>query len=83
MGFKREDRYVVLKIKDLREHMPQLMINHLMTIVEEVEARRRSAGKLPLECVVVESDWPEYEPTRAAIEARIANTEYAKVGVTV
>jgi len=72
MVFKREDRYVVLKIKDLHEYLPQPLIDHLCSIALEVAAGRRMAGKEPLECVVVESDWPEYEPTWAAIEARMA-----------
>jgi len=33
---------------------------------------RERNGKQPLECVVVESDWPEYEPTWEAIKQRMA-----------
>ena len=32
-------------------------------------------GRPPLGCVVVESDWPEYEPTWRAIEARATGAE--------
>jgi len=71
MAFQREERYVVLKIKDLREYLPQPLIDHLSSIADEVRAGRQLAGKQPLECVVVESDWPEYEPTWQAIEARV------------
>ena len=71
MAFQREERYVVLKIKDLHEYLPQPLIDHLKSISDEVRAGRQMAGKQPLECVVVESDWPEYEPTWSAISARM------------
>lgn len=69
-GFKREHRYVVLKIRDVQDFLPQPLIDHLESIAREVGAGRRAAGKQPLECVVIENDWPEYELTWAAIEAR-------------
>lgn len=28
-----------------------------------------------MECVIVESDWPEYEPTWKAIEARVTGAQ--------
>lgn len=71
MTFRREERYVVLKIKDLHEYLPQPLIDHLKSISDEVRAGREMAGKQPLECVVVEKDWPEYGSTWAAIEARM------------
>ena len=36
----------------------------------KIEMARVHEGKAPLDAVVVESDWPEYEPTWKAIEAR-------------
>ena len=33
---------------------------------------RALAGKPALHCVVVEKDWPEYEPTWVDIEARVS-----------
>jgi hypothetical protein len=61
--FQREERYIVVKLSRLSHR-------------EEMEGRLRSmieryAGKHTLvDCVVVESDWPEYEPVWAMIEAR-------------
>ena len=54
---KRENRYVVIKLKDLdeigRKILPRLLrINKIRSI----------------ECVVVEPDWPMYEDTWTAIE---------------
>ncbi|KSL05501.1 hypothetical protein AAA503_20375 [Pseudomonas aeruginosa] len=59
--FKREERYLVLKLKDLspaaEEHIRQYV----------------AARNLPnRQCVVVESDWPEYELVWTMIEARVA-----------
>ena len=38
---------------------------------------RTAIGKPRLDCVVVEVDWPEYEPTWEAIEARITGVQPA------
>ena len=53
------ERYIVVKRKHLTE-------------VQEANFRRQlSEATIPIiECVVVESDWPEYEPVWSMIEAR-------------
>ena len=48
--FKREERYIVVKIKDLTPHQRVALQSHL-----EVH------GTPTRECVVVEPDWPIYE----------------------
>jgi hypothetical protein len=68
--FKREDRYMVFKISDVVEHCTKAEALHLARLYEIQRVGRKDAGKAELECVVVESDWPEYEPTWRAIEAR-------------
>lgn len=69
--FRRETRYVVLKNTDI---MHCLTINELIEL-RRIQARvaelRTALGKPRLECVVIEADWPEYEPTWRAIEARM------------
>lgn len=59
MGFKREERYIVVKRKSL-------------TAIQETALRAHIArlGIETVECVVVESDWPEYEHVWDMIEAR-------------
>jgi NTP pyrophosphatase (non-canonical NTP hydrolase) len=87
--FQRENRYVVVKRKDLRDayktpnapvrhsagfsgEMPVWMPAPLEKILDEAAANTRNQlGKPPLKCLVIESDWPEYEPTWKAIEARM------------
>lgn len=47
-------------------------------LAREYAEQRRLKGKKPLECVVVEKDWPEYEPTWKAIEARVSGAQGEK-----
>jgi hypothetical protein len=69
--FKRENRYFVLKWTDIdAARLPSDLRVALHRAGHLVAAQRLERGKLPLECVVVEKDWPEYEPTWAAIEQR-------------
>src|SRR5438045_1552616 len=61
--FKREERYIVVKLSRLpfREKMePRL----------RSEITRYAGEDALVECVVVESDWPEYETVWQMIEAR-------------
>ncbi len=68
--FKREPRYVVFKIKDALAHLSACELDRLQEIGEKIAAGRAADGKPPFNAVVVEQDWPEFEPTWAAIEAR-------------
>ncbi|WP_208690938.1 hypothetical protein [Pseudomonas oryzihabitans] len=60
--FQREDRYIVIKRKDL-EKMTTPMAFSLHELLNKHLPKR--------EYLVIESDWPEYEPTWAAIQARV------------
>jgi hypothetical protein len=70
-----EDRYYVIKKSDFDStfnpgvrHERELQLKSIMA---RIEIHRRGEGKLPIEAVVIESDWPEYEPTVKALESRI------------
>lgn len=63
--FKREDRYVVLKRKDVNR-LPHWQKEALREILTEIENMMP-----PREYVVVESDWPEYETVWDMIQARV------------
>lgn len=67
---ERENRYTVLKNKDLFV-LTRSQKEALSIIKLAVSKHRKDTGKGPLKCVVVESDWPEYEPTWETIEARV------------
>ena len=70
--FKREQRYIVFKLTDLQKHIEPSDLFNLQQIGRTVGAGREQDGKSPLECVVIESDWPEYDPTWRAIERRVS-----------
>ena len=72
--FTREERYIVFKLSDLGN---SLKGDEIRKLAEEYAEQRRLKGKEPLKCVVVESDWPEYEPTWKAIEARVTGAQPA------
>lgn len=65
--FMREERYIVFKMSDLGN---SLKGDEIRRLAREYAEHRQRLRKKPLECVVVEKDWPEYEPTWQAIEAR-------------
>jgi hypothetical protein len=64
--FEREERYIVVKINQAKEH--EDLITNLLDALD-----------IPtVDCVVVEEDWPNYEKTWADIEA-IANGTFDKI----
>ena len=75
--FQREERYLVFKLSDVAEHFTFGERLQLARLAEVQRVGRKEAGKAPLDCVVVEADWPEYEPTWKAIEARMTGAQPA------
>lgn len=75
MEFKRENRYLVIKLSDFKlvpkAFRPSTIKRDLMDVGKNMAHWREESGKAPLNCVVVESDWPEYEPTWDAIQRRV------------
>ena len=71
--FQREPRYVVFKIKDIHLYLTPTQIQRLQEIGDQIAEFRSSEGRPPFNAVVVEADWPEFEPVWAMIEARMAN----------
>ena len=69
--FRRENRYIVLKRKDV-DGLPYAVQRELLKFVDKVEGVRTMSGRPPLSCIVVESDWPEYEPVWEMIERRVS-----------
>ena len=71
MSFERENRYLVLKRKDIEKSLTPTEQKILMELANKVALDRIDEGRGGLRCVVVEEDWPEYEPTWDAIESRV------------
>lgn len=70
--FKREQRYYVLKLSDLQGTVSFADLLYLDEISRKVADRRAQEGKEQREYLVLEGDWPEYEATWRAIEARMS-----------
>jgi len=69
--FKREPRYIVFKINDIHNYLDKWQIRDLINLGTRIAEARERDGKPPFNAVVVEQDWPEFEPTWAAIEERM------------
>lgn len=69
--FKLEKRYIVLKIKDIVESLSAPEQSKLEALCELVSRGRNYHGKQPFKAIVIEQDWPEYEPALRAIEGRV------------
>lgn len=72
--FDREWRYFVIKLTDADASLTNQDFEQLTAISRKVEHYREEVGKSPLACVVVESDWPEYEAVWSAIEYRVTGS---------
>lgn len=73
MEFKREDRYLILKRSDIALALDEQDMQYLEYIANRIAVYREMAGKDTLECVVVESDWPEYEHVWSMIQERCSH----------
>ena len=75
--FTREDRYIVFKLSDVERYLTDADRAYLAMMKNEIDAGRDCANKPPFKGLIVESDWPEYEPTWKAIEARVTGAQPA------
>ena len=75
--FTREDRYIVFKLSDVERYLIDADRVYFAMMKNEIDAGRDCANKPPFKGLIVESDWPEYEPTWNAIEARVIGAQPA------
>lgn len=73
-AFEREHRYVVFKVSDIKR-VPADKAKQIYSLAEWFDARRMEENRSPMTCLVIEHDWPEYEPAWAAIQQRMENTK--------
>lgn len=80
---KREERYLVVKYKDMVNYLTEDDQVALIELAKKVDKRRQDDGKQTIQCVVVEHDWPEYEDVWAMIASRVDNVPFfkAKLGI--
>lgn len=67
-SFEREARYLVAKIRDVEAALTDIEKAELHRLMQKVDSYRTDNGKDPLECVVVESDWPNYQSTWDSVQ---------------
>ncbi len=70
VAFKRENRYVVLKQKDIAmlSDIDREVLRDICNMIMVIRANR---GKKDISAVVVEHDWPEYEYVWGLIKHRM------------
>jgi|GEM_PF-5360126 len=67
----RENRYLVLKHTDITAGLSMAQRKILESLADMVADRRSIEGKHMLQAVVIESDWPEYEPVWRMLARRV------------
>lgn len=72
--FEREDRYMIIKRKDM-ECLSSEQLVHLIDISTALAEYREQQGKQPLQAVVIEHDWPEFEKVWQMIEERCSHED--------
>lgn len=77
--FQREDRYIVIKRSDLQHagHHELIAFHGANHNLRESMSKN---GVPDRQFVVIESDWPEYEPAWAMIEARMSGAPVPPAG---
>lgn len=77
--FKKEQRYVVLKIKDIvAAGLTPDEVEAFNKVCDKVSLHRNQAGKPPLGCVVVEADWRCYDEVWGMVEQEHDQNQRAK-----
>lgn len=68
---KREERYLVFKNADVKRYLTKEAQIELSQIASTITGARKGQRRGELQCVVVESDWPEYEHVWELIRLRV------------
>lgn len=66
-----EDRYIVLKYKDIYNYLNSTDIEALFRIISAIRSGRKKEGKELIRSIVIEEDWPEYPLVKKMLEERI------------
>lgn len=69
------NRYAVIKISHAEQALTREELRTIYKLGQKVYNWQRANDKPRFECVVIEHDWPEYEPVWEAIESRVDNIE--------
>ncbi len=76
---KLENRYLVLKRADIDKYLTQEAKEEIENIVMALSIAKQpdfdTGVNAEVSCVVIESHWPEYEPTLKLLSDRVGGTE--------
>ncbi len=70
--FQREERYITIKLSDATKYLLPASVAMLRLMQLKIDEAREQAGLPERVFVVVENDWPEYEPVWQSIKEREA-----------
>lgn len=68
---KRERRYTIFKHSDIEKYLNEEQIEKLFELESEISFRRQQEGRGLMSGLVIERDWPEFEPAWTMIERRV------------
>ncbi len=74
-----ENRYIILKRKDIEQHLDEDEKITLSVLCESIDNGRRDHGKKSVEGLVIESDWPEFGSTLRKLATRVDLNEANEV----
>jgi len=75
MSFKLENRYMIIKRADAKKYLSSEEIEELSFIEANICAARMLDERPPLDALVIEKDWPEYETALKLLSDRVDGTE--------
>lgn len=76
--FVKEQRYLVIKLKDAQKHLDQVDRDTLEDLLDKVSEGRAAHGKKVLQCVVVEEGWAIYNQVWGMIKTIEEQRTYDK-----
>ena len=69
--FKREQRYIIAKIKDVHNYLTFSEQETLYQLLRKIEQGREKDKKVLLECVCIQSNWKCYENAWKLVENEV------------
>lgn len=75
LKFQIEDRYLVAKITDCENTLSDIEFSWLLELLSKIHQRRLEENRGKLQCLVIECDWPEYEPAVEMLRERVNNEQ--------
>lgn len=72
MNFEKQERYLVLKLKDIENYLNPALKDQAAQASQVINLSRKLDSKPILECVVIESDWKCYKDAWHLVELEVS-----------